>query len=333
MIYAPIIIPTCNRIVHLKRLIESLQKNSRARYTELYISVDVPRDERFVAGHEDVVEYVKQIDGFKSINYYIQPYNLGPYNNYYFLISEISKTYDRFIYLEDDNEVSDNFIEYMDKMLEYFENDKSVYAICARNDDKGYRGNGTYYMCPICSPYGMGHWLKKYYAVKTYISDAYFEKIGKSFIKCFRLWRNSEKQFNYFAGDLLREVPAMRNADGSIAAIDINTTIVLILENMKCAYPLINTTRNWGEDGSGVNAGMQKRVENVAVKELDTNSEFCIVDGTQQERTFLMQKRRAREIRRMAFKTNVRAWMVVIMHILLSDKLFDSFRRRILKKA
>ena len=45
MIYAPVMIITFNRPQHLKRCIESLQRNEYAKYTELYISVDYPRTE------------------------------------------------------------------------------------------------------------------------------------------------------------------------------------------------------------------------------------------------------------------------------------------------
>lgn len=333
MNYAPIIIPTCNRIIHLKRLIESLKNNNWAQYTDLYISVDVPPEERFVDGYEEVVEYVNRIDGFKSVNSFIQSNNLGPYKNFDFLIDKISGKYDRFISLEDDNEVSTNFIEYMDKMLDYFDDDPSVYAICARNDDKAYRGNGTYYMCQIYSPYGCGQWIDKYNKMKTFVSDSYFDSISKSLTKCFKLWKNSELQFNYLAGDLLGEVSPMRNTDGSIAAIDITTTIVMILENMKCAYPSVNTSRNWGDDGSGVHSGANEMEKSVFLKELNTDTGFSVVDGTQQEETFLMQKRRAQKIRRMALKTNVRSWIVVIAYNIFPDKMFNSIRCRVLKKS
>ena len=333
MNYAPIIIPTCNRIIHLKRLIESLKNNNWAQYTDLYISVDVPPEERFVDGHEDVVEYVKQITGFNTVKYFIQERNLGAYCNYEFLINKISKSYDSFIFLEDDNEVSANFIEYMDKMLEYFENDSSVFAVCAKNDNNAYRGDGSYYMCQICSPYGLGLWVNKFNNMKTYTNATYFYNTAKSLKKCFKLWNLSELQFMYFAGDLLREVNPMRSPDGDIASIDITMTIAVLLEDMKCVYPLINKCRNWGDDGTGVHSGTQKKVEIVTEKELDTDTEFNIVDGTRQEDVFLVQKHRTRETRKMTLKSNVRSWIVVIAHIILSDKMFDLLRRLIHKEV
>ena len=56
MVYAPIIIVTLNRYEHLKRCIESLQKNGWAKYTELYISVDYPADESHWEGYGKVRE-------------------------------------------------------------------------------------------------------------------------------------------------------------------------------------------------------------------------------------------------------------------------------------
>ena len=58
-ICAPIIIPTLNRHEHLKKCIESLQKNKLAKQTELFISVDFPPNEKYKVGYEKVVEYLQ----------------------------------------------------------------------------------------------------------------------------------------------------------------------------------------------------------------------------------------------------------------------------------
>ena len=60
MKYAPIIIPTLNRIEHLKRCITSLQKNPWAKYTPLIVSVDYPPNERYVEGYKKVCKYLKE---------------------------------------------------------------------------------------------------------------------------------------------------------------------------------------------------------------------------------------------------------------------------------
>ena len=49
--YAPVMIPTLCRYEHLKRCIESLQMNSWAKYTDLYIGLDYPAKESHIDGY------------------------------------------------------------------------------------------------------------------------------------------------------------------------------------------------------------------------------------------------------------------------------------------
>lgn len=101
MIYAPIIIATLNRYEHLKRCIESLQKNSWAKYTELYISVDYPAKEVHWEGYRKVREYLEAgIEGFKKVEVYYQSFNLGGAENFMFLKRIIFQSYDRWIETE-----------------------------------------------------------------------------------------------------------------------------------------------------------------------------------------------------------------------------------------
>ena len=51
MYRAPVLIPTCNRIHHLKRCVESIARNKLAKETELYISVDYPPSEKYQDGY------------------------------------------------------------------------------------------------------------------------------------------------------------------------------------------------------------------------------------------------------------------------------------------
>lgn len=54
-IYAPVIIPTLNRIEHLKRCIESLEKNTGADKTEVFVSLDFPPSDKYLQGYECVL--------------------------------------------------------------------------------------------------------------------------------------------------------------------------------------------------------------------------------------------------------------------------------------
>ena len=72
---APILIPTCNRISHLKDLINSIKKNEGVQNTELYISVDYPPSKKYENGYAEVVddcESLKYDDSFKKVHLFIQ---------------------------------------------------------------------------------------------------------------------------------------------------------------------------------------------------------------------------------------------------------------------
>ena len=68
MKYAPVLIPTLNRDRHLKRCLDSLAASSVAKYTDIYISLDYPPSEKYVAGYERVKKLLEEYDfsGFKS---------------------------------------------------------------------------------------------------------------------------------------------------------------------------------------------------------------------------------------------------------------------------
>lgn len=141
MIYAPILITTLNRYECLKKCIESLQINTWSDKTELFISVDFPPSDKYVDGYKKIKEYLGQnIVGFKNVTIFFQKSNLGALNNSKWLREFVEKEYDRYIFLEDDNELAPGFIEFCDKGLDIFENDDSVFAINAT--DYVWCGNG-----------------------------------------------------------------------------------------------------------------------------------------------------------------------------------------------
>ena len=75
---APVVIPTLNRYTHLRRCVESLEDNTWAEYTDVFISVDFPPEEKYEEGHKKVVEYLKKKENnnsFKSLNLYFQKTN------------------------------------------------------------------------------------------------------------------------------------------------------------------------------------------------------------------------------------------------------------------
>lgn len=260
MIYAPIIIHTLNRYEHLKRCIESLQKNEWAQYTELYISVDYPPKEIYWEGYKRVKQYLnKGIQGFKEVYLFYQKSNLGPYRNFLFLKDVVFEKYDRFIVSEDDNEFSPCFIEFMDKGLERFERDPDIELICGHCADKKWNTNGgnILKLSSLQFYYGAGFWYKKWIKMTKQINIKFFDSIGRNPYYIWKLYHNSRNMLWWYVHRYLCDPHnVMFDEFGQLTPIDINMNIYCIIKNKYMIVPVKSMVRNHGKDGSGVNAGV-----------------------------------------------------------------------------
>lgn len=75
--------------------------------------------------------------GFRNLYVFRRETNLGAKENSRDLISWIREKYDSYIYMEDDLEVSPNYLDYLHKGKLKFLEDSNVFAICGyshRND-------------------------------------------------------------------------------------------------------------------------------------------------------------------------------------------------------
>lgn len=265
--YAPVIIPTCNRVEHLVRCIESLEKNRWSDNTEVFISVDYPPNEKYNEGNKKIKEYLRSHRfKFKKINIYIQSGNLGSSENSDFLYQKAFEKYDRVIYTEDDNEFSKNFLEYMNKGLELFENDFTIASICGYNEEmeeQSYEFNVTKSI--HWSAWGTGTWKNRYQLLKDGININYFDSIARDFWKMCKLYRNSKLLFCVLVGWItnpeLCEIPFQDTA----------FSIYIESKNMCSIRPTVSKVRNWGFDGSGEHCGLN----DVIVKQkIDIDSGF-----------------------------------------------------------
>ena len=277
MIYAPILIPTLNRVEHLKRCITSLQNNSWAKYTPLIISVDYPPAPKYVEGYNAVCEYLGGgLTGFASVKIFYQKENLGIFDNAYFLQDYAEKYYDRYIWTEDDNEMSPNFIEYIDKGLEIFQYDDRVIAVCSNGAVDCYEDNdNNVVLSHNFSAYGCGRW---------YAKEKYEEKITrKNFLAIAGKSKNIFKLYQYdyalvFALQhaIYRDMDLYRLPDGEVPVIDMTIKIYAVLNDKYTVCPKLQKSRNWGYDGSGVNCLLDVDYEpNAIIIDHDYEFSYC----------------------------------------------------------
>lgn len=272
MIYAPVMIITCNRCDHLGRCIESLRKNTYADKTELYISVDYPPNDNYREGWEKVCQLLqKPIEGFDKVNLYFQETNLGVHGNEQWLRKLIFEKHDRLIYTEDDNEFAPNFLVYIDKGLELYQDHPSVYGICGYADECAFRcGKDNVVALTEFSAWGMGIWRAKEEILHKQLTLNTWIRAGEDFKFMWKLYRNRKKLFSRMLGTLIDV-----SIEDSLPNIDINRGIFLAINGFCAIYPVKTKVRNWGADGSGWNiignVDESKRLINIP---LDVEEDF-----------------------------------------------------------
>ncbi len=286
--YAPIVIPTLNRIDHFKNCIESLQKNSLACKTELFISVDYPPNDKYVEGYERIKNFLLNgINGFKNVTIFYQNCNLGSSGNAKFLIDKISEKFTRYIFTEDDNVFSNNYLEYMDKCFEKYEGDDSVFAISGYMWPIEIGGVGNIVSSSsLFSAWGYGTWLTNIGAAEKWLSVEQFEKFLHDRKKMKELCCNNPFIFSEFIKGFFEYSGCLIN-NNQLSKIDLSYSIYMFFKNKKTIYPVISKVRNCGNDGTGVhcvelldysNATTNNRNYDYHTQIVDSSDDFEISD-------------------------------------------------------
>lgn len=250
MVYAPIMITTCNRYEHLKRCIESLQKNIDVDKTVLYISVDYPPAEAYVEGWEKICRFLRDpIEGFYKVHVFFRETNLGSEENYRYIEEIVFREHDRLIFTEDDNEFSVNFLIYMNKGLELYKNHPTVYGICGYADDLGFRhgGDNVVSLTNFCA-WGMGLWREKEKIIHEQLTLHNWLHAAQNFRLMWLIYRRRKRLFSRMLGTIIDPV-----AEEKLLNTDVNRGIFLAINGFCTINPVKSKVRNWGWDGSGQN--------------------------------------------------------------------------------
>lgn len=137
MDYAPIIIFGYNRADMLKKLLESLEKNRDLDKMILYIFLDIPGKKHYRRNQylsQRVIAYVndyKKSSKFKKVTVKIAEEHKGLANSIIQGVTEVIRKHGRAIILEDDLLVSNDFLDYMQRALEFYKKDKKIWSISA----------------------------------------------------------------------------------------------------------------------------------------------------------------------------------------------------------
>ncbi len=259
----PVLITTLCRYEHFVRCVESLKKNSLAKETELYIGLDYPLYERHRDGYQKISEYLEKLDGFKKVNVIRHEKNVGAAQNAK-IIREIAwEKYDRYIVSEDDNEFSECYLEYMNLLMDKYDNDPEVLAVTGYDYPLDTEGiSGDIYACEAYfSAFGYGIWKQKrneYDLKRTYDTFLGYYKDRDRMKRLYKLYPNQfcnfVKGFLGYTNDLIK--------NGSAPSGDIAYGIYMFFEGKRMIFPVLSKVRNWGYDGSGIHCNDMRNEDN-----------------------------------------------------------------------
>ncbi|MDK0627471.1 glycosyltransferase family A protein [Clostridium perfringens] len=238
---APIILFVYNRLEHTKKTIESLKENTLAKDSELYIFSDGAKNAEQVDRVLEVREYIKKIDGFKSIHIIKSKSNKGLANSVIDGVNKIIEKYGKVIVLEDDLITSKYFLEYMNEALDLYEDRLDIWSISAYTPNIRFKDNYKYeiYLTGRGSSWGWATWKDRWETIDWDLKD-YF-KFKKSSIE--------RQKFNLSGSDMSFMLDDQMC--GRINSWAIRWCYSQFRQNKLTIYPKKSLINNIGNDLSG----------------------------------------------------------------------------------
>ncbi len=269
---APVVLFVYNRPSHTRRTVTALQKNNLAGRSDLFIYSDAGKKPEVAESVCEVREFIKSIDGFRSVCIVERERNWGLANSIIDGVTTVISQYGRVIVLEDDLITSSHFLEYMNAALDHYENDLKAFSIGAFNfPDKTMPIPQDYswdtYACVRCCSWGWATWGDRWKRIDWDMADY------SMFIRD----RTAQKSFNRGGPDMTQTLKWQY--EGRIDSWAIRFCYAHYASNMHCIYPVKTLVMNIGQDHSGTHCGANPRWEHASVDEQWAPRKFCPADN------------------------------------------------------
>lgn len=128
---APIALFVYNRPQHTERTIKFLKQNELAAESRLFIFSDGPKTEADEASVQEVRNFIKSVDGFKSVEIISSKENKGLANSIIAGVNQLTKDYGQAIIFEDDLISSPYTLTYFNEALNRYRNEEKLMHIGA----------------------------------------------------------------------------------------------------------------------------------------------------------------------------------------------------------
>lgn len=268
---APIVLFVYNRPWHTRQTIEALQKNKLASESDLFIYADGAKNMQDIDNVEEVRHYIQTISGFKSIKIIQREENWGLADNITDGVTTIVNKYGKIIVLEDDIVTSVFFLDYMNDVLNVYQEVEKVMHV------SGYmypfdNPNYSTVFINFVTPWGWGTWEKAW---------RHFEENTNILWNSLKL--NSEKGLERFNKGFGNEFSnqLIQNLKGEINTWAVKWHSSIYLNDGFCIYPTKSLTRNIGFDNSGENCNVNNKFDTeLSKKKIHVRKEKLIESET-----------------------------------------------------
>ena len=245
---APVLLFVYARPNHTKKMIESLSKNKLAKESEVWIFSDNAKKDSAKENVRQVREYIHSIENkgyFKKVHIIEAQKNKGLANSVIDGVTEIINELGKAIILEDDLVVTNNFLDYMNEALDFYEKDERIWSISGYNfsmDIPEKYKHDIFLSYRGCS-WGWATWKEQWNTVDWNVED--YNKFKNSYKK--------RKHFNKGGNDL--SLMLDRQMRKEIDSWAIRWCYSQSKQNKYTIYPVNSLVCNIGLDGSGTHSG------------------------------------------------------------------------------
>lgn len=253
MDYAPIVLFVYRRLDHVTKTVAALKANPEAEQSVLYVYSDAPSKETDVEGVKAVREYVSDVDGFKDVIITERESNWGIEKSVVDGVTTVINKYGKAIVIEDDLEVCNQFLYYMNRALVDYRDDKKIYSLTGYSFFKSVPENdGIYgYTRSFCS-WGWATWLDRWQELKRTV-----DKRDIQFVMANKTALDNGQDFSYLF---------MHQYKNGGVTWDVAWYLTCFAREGLTVFPYNTMVNNLGMDGSGVHyndSRCKNRVESI----------------------------------------------------------------------
>lgn len=265
----PIVLIAYNRYSHFVETLDTLSKNLSANKSEIFIFIDGPKNKNDLEKINQIYNYsLTKSDSFLKLNIIKRPNNFGLAKNIISSVNQIINKTGAVIVLEDDIITSPNFLNFMNDALNYYEDKKKVWHINAHIFCNDQNKSNSFFLWRLMNCWGWGTWKDRW----QYFDDD-IEKLLKKFSQ------NEKHEFN-IDGSYDFWLQVKENKAGLIKTWAIFWYATIFLNRGLCLSPYFSFTKNIGLDGSGVNSGTYKALQDS--QKINFYGKFTPVDQIQE---------------------------------------------------